>query len=132
MDLLKSTKIVYNIKNSTMNHLIGRHCRKLKIHKIYIEQAIKILNNIKKLNIATEHTPLSVASGSMLLVTNINKLPLTKKIIAKEFKVSEVTISKVYKKLKKYKHILTSDKNTQKILQLKKQKMLKKSRVKKK
>ncbi len=126
MDLLKSTKIVYNIKNSTMNHLIGRHCRKLKIHKIYIEQAIKILNNVKELDMETEHThtPLSLASGIILLVTDINKLPITKKIIAKEFKVSEVTIAKVYKKLKEYKRILTSNKRTQKILQLKKQKIL--------
>ncbi len=124
MDLLKNIKMVYNIKNSTMNHLVIRHCRKLGINKIYINQAIKILNNINKLNIATEHTPLSVASGSILLVVCMNKLSLTKKTIAKQLSVSEVTISKVYKKLTKYKRILISDKRTQKILKKKQQEIL--------
>ncbi len=118
MKLLRNRHMEYNINYSIPSHYINRHCLKLHISKKYIDEALRITINIQKLNIVTEHTPLSVASGSILLIANMNNLALSKKKIADEFEVSEVTISKVYKKLDKHKDILIDDEITNKILKL--------------
>ena len=77
--------------------------------KEYIDQAIKISNNVIKLSIASVHTPLSLATGSIFLMIQLNKLNIQKKTIADKFNVSQVTISKAYKKLEPFINILTND-----------------------
>ena len=98
-DLQENIKMNYNFDYSMPEHFIYRHCQRLHINKKYVEQAIEITKNIQRLKIATEHTPLSVASGTVFLITKLNELSVTKKKIAREFEVSEVTITKVLEKL---------------------------------
>ena len=86
--------------------------------KEYANQDVNITKNIQKLNVASVHTPLSVAAGSILLIAEMNNIPLTKKLIAKNFKVSEVTITKAYRKLETYKDIITNDELTDKFLKV--------------
>jgi hemerythrin superfamily protein len=61
------------------------------------------------------HTPSSIATGSILLIIDLNKLPITKKFIANKFEVSEVTITKAFNKLEPYKDIITDDELTDKL-----------------
>ena len=77
-----------------------------------------IANNIKKLGLASDHTPPSVAAGSILLMSKINNLPLTKKLISKKFSISEVTISKIYKKIEEYNKILVNAEQTEQFVLL--------------
>lgn len=117
MKLIKIRKMEINAGTSLPEHFIERFCNNLKIKKEYADQAVKIANNINKLNIASDHTPFSIATGSILLMAECNKFDnITKKIIAEEFSVSEVTITKTYKKLWKYRKIILSNELTNKII----------------
>lgn len=90
-------------------HFITRFCEELKIKKEYAEQAIQISNNVQKLHIASVHTPLSLATGSIYLMIHLNGFNIQKKTIAEKFNVSQVTIAKAFKKLEPFINILTND-----------------------
>ena len=77
-----------------------------------MNHTVQVVKNIQKINIASAHTPLSVATGAILLIAEMNNLPITKKMIAKKFEVSEVTITKAYKKLCEYKKIILNNQLT--------------------
>lgn len=90
-------------------HFITRFCDELKIKKEYAEQAIQISNNVQKLHIASVHTPLSLATGSIYLMIHLNGFNIQKRTIAEKFNVSQVTIAKAFKKLEPFINILTNN-----------------------
>jgi transcription initiation factor TFIIIB Brf1 subunit/transcription initiation factor TFIIB len=114
-----------NLKNFDMNmgissaeHFIKRHCNKLMLKTIYTEKALQIAKNIDNLNIASVHTPPSLAAASILLMAEVNGLnTITKKKLSIEFEVSEVTISKTFKKLEQYKEIICNNKISDDIIE---------------
>lgn len=112
--LIKISNLTYEFISSTPEQFIPRYCKRLHFKKKYINEAIKIAKNIQKLSIASVHTPLSIATGSILLIVDTYNLNISKKYIAKEFKVSEVTISKAYHKIESYKDIIVDDEITNK------------------
>lgn len=118
LKLIKLKQMSYDIQTSNPAHFITRYCRELHITNEYINQTIKIAKNIQKLNIASMHTPFSVATGSILLIVDLNNLDIERKFIAKKFNVSEVTVIKTYKKIEQYKKILINDELTDKLVKL--------------
>lgn len=104
---LKNMELKLNITKP--EHFIHRFCDELKIKKEYTDQAIQISNNVQKLQIASVHTPLSLATGSIYLMIHINNLAIQKKVIADKFNVSQVTIAKAFKKLEPFMNLLTND-----------------------
>lgn len=114
---LKQNQVEIDVGKSKPEHFITRFCNELKIKNELINEALKITNNINRLNIASDHTPFSIATSAILLVADNNGLShITKKIISEKFGVSEVTISKTYKKLWQYRHIISSNSITEQIL----------------
>jgi len=107
--MAKLCKIELNTSNNNPEQFILRFCDELKIKNDYAEQAIQISKNVQKLCIASVHTPLSLATGSIYLMIMINGLQIHKKVIASKFNVSQVTIAKAYKKLEPFIKILTND-----------------------
>jgi len=97
------------LRISSPEDFIPRHCEKLELNQKYIDQAIQIANNIKKIGFANDHTVSSIAAGSILLTIIENKLGINKKKLAKSFGISEVTISKIIKKILPYREILRND-----------------------
>jgi len=118
LKFIKMQKLQYDIQISNPEHFIKRYCRKLHLPNKYIDQAIKIAKNIQKLDLASMHTPESVATGSILLIIDINNLNIEKKEISIKFEVSEVTISKTFKKIGQYKNILVNDELTDKLAKI--------------
>lgn len=118
LQLMKNYDTMYTLDSSTPEHFIARYCNALNIHKNYIEIAIIISKNVKCLGLASDHTPPSIAAGSILLMSKINNLALTKKIISKKFSISEVTISKIYNKIEEHKKILVDTQKTQELSEL--------------
>ncbi|AYV78736.1 MAG: transcription initiation factor IIB [Edafosvirus sp.] len=117
MKIRKKGKFDLNMNSSFPEHFVTRFCKELKIKKLFMDQALQITKNIQKLNIASVHTPLAVATGSILLMADLNNLSvLTKRKIAQQFNVSEVTIAKAYKKILPYKNALIDDALTDKIV----------------
>lgn len=121
---IRSLIKLLGIKNmNTQVNIIGseeyvkKYCTEMNIKDDYINQAIKIAKNIDKLNIITEHTQFSIAATSVLIMAELNLITdLTKKSLKEMFGVSNVTISKAYKKLEKIKHILVDDNKVNKLV----------------
>ena len=90
----------------------------LKFDKVQIELAKKIAKNVKRLDIATDHQPASLAAGSVMLMANILNLSLSKKIISDTFDISQVTIIKTFRKIFPYRKLLISNEATEKVLKL--------------
>lgn len=110
LKFLKIKKFNMNMGTSNAEHFIKRFCNMLHLKNLYAEKALKIVRNVNKLNIASVHTPYSLATSCILLMAEINKLSsITKKKLSKRFDVSEVTINKAYKKIKQYKDIVDND-----------------------
>ena len=122
---IKSLKSLLELKNMSVQlsvmgseHYVRKYCTEMNIKDDYTNQAIQIAKNIDKLNIITEHTHFSIAATSILLMAEINSITtMSKKTLKNMFRISNVTISKTYKKLKKIKHILIDDEKVERLKQ---------------
>lgn len=120
MKLIEIKKMNLGIKTRTPADYVPRFCKNLRIKHAYVNQAIQIAKNIKKLNLGSTHAPLSLASASILMMINLNDLTITKKELASSFKVSDVTISRAYEHIIEYRDILIDNKKTEKVFLFKK------------
>jgi transcription initiation factor TFIIB len=78
---------------------IPRFCSKLMIseeHKKQVEKVIEV-STLKKILLGS--TPPSIVAGSIFYVSDYHKLGINKKIISAKCFTSEVTITKMYKKI---------------------------------
>jgi hypothetical protein len=107
--LAKLKNIDLKINCTKPEDFITRFCEELRINSEYTKQAILISDNVQKLQIASVHTPLSLATGSIYLMIYINNLDIQKKTIAEKFNVSQVTIAKAFKKLEPFMSILINN-----------------------
>ena len=107
--LAKIKNMDLNLHSILPEHFITRFCDELKIKSNYIDQAIQIAFNVQKLQIAASHTPSSIAAGSIFMMVYLNELDIQKKTIADKLNVSQVTISKAFKKLEPFANLLTND-----------------------
>ena len=85
---------------------IDRFASKLNLSEEYIQIAKDISTNIHKLDIASTHEPPSVAAGCILMVSVVYRLDITKKQISEVFKISDVTISKTYRRIYPFHNIV--------------------------
>ena len=82
----------------------------MKMDSIHKKQAIHVSMMATKLGLVSENTPSSIAVGSMYLISQHFKLKITKKQLSVLCEISEVTISKTYKKMLPYlKYLLPTD-----------------------
>ena len=108
-EILQGDDILELLEPSDSLQYIERYSKKLELDQKYINICKTLSNNIKKLDIASDHQPPSIAAGSIILVSEENNLNINIKTISKEFFISEVTIKKTYKKISEYKEILFND-----------------------
>lgn len=106
---LLNYEAIYKFYASKACDYITINAYKLNLFKPHIDLAIKITNNITKLDIASDHQPTSIAAGSIFLVSEIKNLGLLKSKISEIFQISEVTIAKTYKKIIPFKNFLIND-----------------------
>jgi transcription initiation factor TFIIIB Brf1 subunit/transcription initiation factor TFIIB len=116
-EILPLSTIFVEVKNSESLDFIERFAKILNIDNEYITIAKSISINIHKLDIASTHEPPSVAAGCLLLVSNIYHLNLNKKEISEIFGISDVTISKTYRKIYPFHKIITNNQVTDMIIQ---------------
>ena len=105
----KSTMKDIMMPASRPGDFIQRFCSKLGINTRCLELANKIASRAEEYGIVSENTPPSIAAGSIYLVVQLEKLPITKREIATACKISEVTICKCYKRLYKYRSHLIKE-----------------------
>jgi len=103
--------------SSKSSDFIERFASKLSLEPHHVKLAKDISTNIHKLDIATTHEPPSVAAGCILLVAVMNHLDITKKQISDVFKISDVTISKTYRRIHPFHNIVMNPMITELVLQ---------------
>jgi transcription initiation factor TFIIIB Brf1 subunit/transcription initiation factor TFIIB len=108
-DIIDSSTIFHEIKSSHAVDFIERFGKKLNINKQYIMIAKDVAINIHKLNFASTHEPPSVAAGCIVMIATYYNLNISKKDISDIFNISDVTISKTYRKILPYQKILFSN-----------------------
>lgn len=120
MKLMKIKKSDLDVGLSQPEHFVVRYCNELNIKSFYSEQAIRIARNIHKLNVATVHTPVSIAIGSIMLMIDENNLnkTITRKQLSEMFQVSEVTMTKIYRKIEKDREAFLNDSVADEILKI--------------
>lgn len=123
-DILKKHDVLQYIKSSQSHDFIARkaYVKKLNLENSHIDVAKKIARNVKKLDIAPDHQPRSIAAGSVMLMSHILDLNISKKNISETFRISQVTIMKTYRKIFPYRKVLINDCACQKIINIMKKK----------
>ncbi len=119
MDFINVDELQHNFTSSKSTDFIKRFACKLDMDEKYINIAVEISNNINKLDLASTHEPPSVAAGCLLLVVNMYNLVINKKQISEVFGISDVTISKTYRRIYPYHKIITCNDITDMILERK-------------
>jgi DNA-binding transcriptional regulator YhcF (GntR family) len=122
--LMKCKHMTFEMKSSTPSDFVLRYGRQLNISKIYIDQATKLVKNMEKINIGSNHTPSSLAIGCLYFVTELNNLNITVKQMATKFDISQVTIDKAYTTITSHKYIILSDTIVDKIYEISKKQQL--------
>jgi transcription initiation factor TFIIIB Brf1 subunit/transcription initiation factor TFIIB len=96
---------------------IDDFCRKYDtITKEFKQLAIDIARNSIDLCLVTNHTPISIAAGAIMLMADIKNIVITPSIIKKKINISETTINKVYNKLKANRDCVSDNEATKYIL----------------
>jgi transcription initiation factor TFIIB len=119
MDFINLEELQHNFTSSRSTDFIKRFADKLEMSEKYIKYSMDISNNINKLDLASTHEPPSVAAGCILLVVNMYSLPINKKQISEVFSISDVTISKTYRRIWPFHKIITNSEITDMILEKK-------------
>jgi transcription initiation factor TFIIB len=119
MDFINLEELHHTFTSSKSTDFIKRFADKLEMNEKYIKYAMEISNNINKLDLASTHEPPSVAAGCLLLVVNMYSLPINKKQISEVFSISDVTISKTYRRIWPFHKIITNSEITDMILEKK-------------
>lgn len=110
---LIDNNLLFNMnENNESNNFIKRYCEKLNLNEQAYLKSIEIINNINKLQIATNHQPPSVAAASILLMADLMNVSVCKKDLHTHFKISEVTIAKTYKKIQSWIRIVSDSEIT--------------------
>ena len=110
MNFNKSDKSTIEVVGSKSNDFIARFCSKLNIGNDVLDICKSVCDAADKYSLVSENTPPSVAAGSIFLVCTLLNINISKKDISNSCKISEVTISKCYKKLLRYhQHLLPKD-----------------------
>ena len=131
MDFINIEELHHNFTSSKSTDFIKRFADKLEMNDKYIKYAMDISNNINKLDLASTHEPPSVAAGCLLLVINMYSLPINKKQISEVFSISDVTISKTYRRIYPFHKIITNSEITDMILEKKQNMPKQKSNINK-
>ena len=119
IDYINVEELFNQFTSSKSTDFIKRFASKLDMSEQHIKISIDISNNINRLDLASTHEPPSVAAGCLLLVVNIYSLSITKKQISDVFGISDVTISKTYRRIWPYHKIITNNEITMMILEKK-------------
>ena len=101
MEIMNETKKrkEYVINSSTPLNFIKRFCSNLDLSQDIRHICEYVAFMTTKLDIVDENTPPSIAAGSIFLVLSLCNVNISKKAVSQACLISEVTISKCFKKL---------------------------------
>ena len=110
MNYIKYDNKTSNIEGSKSTDYITRFCSKLNLGSNILNVCKFTCSKAEEYSLVSENTPPSIAAGTIYLISSLLNLNISKNKISEICKISEVTISKCYKKLlEHHKHLLPED-----------------------
>ena len=106
LHMSKNKTRVLNADSITSDNFIERFCNRLNINETDLIKIKELEINSRNTSIVSKVRPDSIAAGSILLYCKLNNLNIDKSHISKISRISEVTITKCYKKLEEIMHTL--------------------------
>jgi transcription initiation factor TFIIB len=97
-----------NMESTCADDFIQRFCSKLNLDNEIRELCRDIVQKADELCIVSENTPPSISAGSIYLCNVVCELGISKKDMATACELSQVTLSKCYKKLYDHRSMLFS------------------------
>jgi transcription initiation factor TFIIIB Brf1 subunit/transcription initiation factor TFIIB len=95
-----------NVEASNADDFISRFGSNLNMNWEDIDQCRELTKKIEDMEVVSENAPTSVAASAIYFYSFYKELEISKKYISETCDVSEVTITKCFKKLQKYKDLL--------------------------
>lgn len=95
-----------NMDSTTPEDFICRFCSKLNLDKPKRDICKYVVKSADELSIVSENTPPSIAAGSIFLCNTLLHWGVSKKELSEACEISQVTISKCFKKLFIYRHMI--------------------------
>jgi transcription initiation factor TFIIIB Brf1 subunit/transcription initiation factor TFIIB len=108
--ILRTNKLLNSIIPTTPTDFMERFCYKLEFNRIQIDEIYVLTNNVTKLYLASNHQPMSIAAGCVLIYDHIKKLNMSKKHILDTFNITAVTTDKIFSKILPFCDVIVSDK----------------------
>ena len=105
MNSVKNNQSV-NLVGTTSSDYINRFCSKLSLKEDIIDICKHVCKVAEESSLVSENTPPSIAAGTIYLICTLLNLNISKNEISNICNISEVTISKCYKNLLSFHHIL--------------------------
>lgn len=96
----------FNLESTKAEDFIHRFSSKLNMDIEMRELCKHVVNRADELNIVSENTPPSVAAGSIYMIIVLCDLNITKKDLSVACGISQVTLTKCYKKLYSHRGVL--------------------------
>ena len=100
--MMYHTDFQYHIETSNIDDYIIQCCKQLDMSNQMIQLCKSFARKVEKMEILQEHTPPSIAIGCIYLICQTLDLPITKKKIHEVCNISEVTITKTFKRIEPY------------------------------
>lgn len=100
------TLLQINVESSNPDDYISRFGSKLKMEYQDIMRCKQLAAKLNDLEIVSENAPTSVAAGAIYYYCMVHELDFSKKMIADVCEVSEVTITKCFKRLQKFSDLI--------------------------
>ncbi len=100
--MMYHTDFQYNIQTSNIDDFIIQYCKQLQMSNNMITLCKKVARKVENMDILQEHTAPSMAIGCIYTICQAFDLPISKKKIHDVCKISEVTITKTFKKIEPF------------------------------
>jgi transcription initiation factor TFIIIB Brf1 subunit/transcription initiation factor TFIIB len=107
--LLKNNKLLNSIVPTAPIDFIERYCYKLNLNKEQINIICRIATNITKLYLASNHQPLSIGAGCVLMYAYIYDINIPKNLILSTFRITAVTTDKIFNKILPFRNVIIDD-----------------------
>lgn len=116
MKILHSNVLLNSIPPVVPTDFIRRFCYKLNFNETQIDEIYDLADNVTRLYIASDHQPMSIAAGCVLIYVHIHNLDINKDEILSVFKITSATTNKIYDKILPYCKIIVDNEITTKVV----------------
>lgn len=97
------------MESTNAEDFIGRFCSKLNLTEEMRNICRQVVQQAEEYGVVSENTPPSIAAGSIYLCNTVLGWGISKKELGEACEISQVTISKCFKKLEMYKDLVMKD-----------------------